>query len=179
MRPYDPRQEPGGWDRIAAVDVAFNHRRPLTVVRDAKYWRAFAALRISDWMTNEGLVIYAAFRGEAAPRLCGFALAEFYPPGFQVRDMGVLPEEPDATLALLTTVAAEAGRRGIPLSARIYLPHEPQIDAALDRLLGPSLHAGEDRGHLMARAVGAGFTDRQLDAIFATPSAHLSAIDLF
>ncbi|MDQ3856510.1 MAG: hypothetical protein M3281_08985 [Chloroflexota bacterium] len=179
MRPYDPRLEPEGWERIAAVDVAFNRRRPLTVVRDAKYWCHFAALRVGEWMTSEGLIIFAAFRGEDAPRLCGFAFAEFYPPGFQVRDMGVLPEEPDATVALLTAVAAEAGRRGIPLSARMYLPHEPQIDAALDRLFGPTLHAGEDWGHLMARVVGAGFTDRQLDTIFAAPGAHISAIDVF
>ena len=179
VRSYDPRREPDGWERIAAVDMAFNHRRPLTVVRDAAYWRHFAALRISDWIDNEGLVIYATFRGEAAPRLCGYAFAEFYPPGFQVRDMGVLPQEPDATVALLSAVAAEAGRRGIPLSARLYLPREPQIDAVLDRLFSPTLYAGEDRGQLMARAVGAGFTDRQLDAIFAAPTAHISAIDVF
>ncbi len=176
---YDARREPDGWGRIAAVDAAFNRLRPSTVVRDAAYWRGYAALRVGDWIDNEGLIIYAAFRGEDAGCLCGFAFAEFYPPGFQVRDMGVLPQEPDATLALLSAVAAEAERRGIPLSARMYLPHEPQIDAAIDRLFGPTLYAGEDRGHLMARAVGAGFTDRQLDAIFAAPSAHISTIDLF
>ena len=179
VRPYDPRGEPDGWGRIAGVDAAFNRLRPLTVVRDAEFCRHFAALRVGEWMTNEARIIFAAFRGEDDPRLCRFAFAEFYPPGFQVRDMAVLPQEPDAALFLLTAVAAEAGRRGIPLSARVYLPREPQIDAVLDRLFGPTLYAGEDRGHLMARAVGAGYTDRQLDAIFAAPSAHLSTIDVF
>ncbi len=93
--------------------------------------------------------------------------------------MGVLPEEPDATLAPLTAVAAQARRRGIPLSARMYLPHEPQIDAALDRLFDPTPHAGEDRGHPMGRVVGSGLTDREPDAIFAAPSARISAIDSF
>ena len=179
VQSFDPREEPTGWDQIAAVDMAFNRQRPLTVIRDAAYWRDYAAWRISNWITDEGLVIFAAFGGEADLHLCGVAFAEFYPPGFQVRDMSVLPDEPDATSALLTEVAAEAGRRGIPLSARIYLPHEPPIDAALDRLFGPTLHAGQDEGHVMARPIAADFTYRQLDAIFAVPGGHLSAIDLF
>jgi hypothetical protein len=179
VRTYDPRHEPSGWDHVAAVDVAFNRRRPLTVVRDAAYWRVYAALRVGNWITTEGLVIFAAFREGADPRLCGYAMAEFYPPGFQVRDMGVLPEEAGATLALLTEVAAEAQRRGIPLAGRMYLPQEPQIDTALERLFGPTLHAGHDEGHLMARTIAADFTDRQLDAIFSAPGAHFSAIDLF
>ena len=179
MRTYDPRQEPSGWDQLATVDVAFNRRRPLTVVRDAAYWRGYAAWRVGNWITDEGLVIFGAFRREAESRLCGFAFAEFYPPAFQVRDMGVLPEESGATLALLTEVAAEAGRRGIPLAGRIYLPQEPPIDAALDRLFGPTLYAGQDQGHVMARTIAADFTKRQLDAIFAAPGAHISAIDVF
>ena len=36
-QPYDPLNEPDGWDQIAAVDEAFNCLRPLTVVRDAAY----------------------------------------------------------------------------------------------------------------------------------------------
>ena len=179
VRPYDPREEPAGWDQIAAVDRAFNRQRPLTVVRDAAYWRDYAAWRVSNWITDEGLVIFAAFHGQADARLCGFAFAEFYPPGFQVRDMSVLSDEPGAASALLTDVAAEARRRGIPLAARIYLPREPPIDAALDRLFGPTLHAGQDEGHVMARPIAAGFTYRHLDAIFAAPGAHLSTIDLF
>ena len=84
-----------------------------------------------------------------------------------------------ATLALLTEVAAEAGRRGIPLAGRVYLPQEPPIEAALDRLFGPTLYAGQDQGHVMARTIAADFTKRQLDAIFAAPGAHISAIDVF
>ncbi len=59
------------------------------------------------------------------------------------------------------------------------LPQGPSIDAALDRLFGPTLHAGQDYGHLMARPIAADFTDQQLDAMFTAPDAHFSAIDIF
>ncbi len=179
VRPYDPLSASEGWDPIAAVDVAFNRRRPLTVVRNAAYWRGYAALRVGTWIATEGLVIFAAFRGAADPRALGYAMAEFYPDAFQVRDIGALPEEAGVPLALLTAIAAEARRRGIPLAGRMYLPQEPPIDAALDRLFGPTLHAGQDDGHLMARPIASGFTEQQLDAIFTAPDAHFSAIDLF
>lgn len=179
VRPFDPRREPAGWDQIAAVDAAFNRGRPLTVVRDPAYWRGYAAWRVGNWIATEGLVIVGAFCGEADPRLCGFAFAEFYPSAFQVRDLGVLPEEPGAALAVLNAVAAEARRRGIPLAGRMYLPQEPAIDGALDRLFGPTLHGGQDQGHLMARAIAVDFTERHLDALFGAPGAHFSAIDIF
>jgi GNAT superfamily N-acetyltransferase len=179
VRPYDPLQEPAGWDQIAAVDLAFNRRRPLTIVRDVEYWRTYAAWRVGNWIADEGLVIFGAFRGDADPALCGFAFAEFYPPAFQVRDAGVLAEEPGAMPAVLTQVAAEARRRGSPLAGRMYLPREPPIDAALEQLFGPTLYAGQDQGHVMARPIAADFRQRDLDAIFAAPGAHFSAVDVF
>jgi ribosomal protein S18 acetylase RimI-like enzyme len=179
VRPFDPLRQPDGWEQIAAVDLAFNRGRPLTVVRDAAYWRGYAALRVGTWIATEGLVILGAFRKADDRRLCGYAMAEFYPSAFQVRDLAVLPEERDATLPLLTAVAAEARRRGIPPTARLYLPQEPSIDAALDRLFGPTLHAGQDWGHLMARPIAPHVTEWHLDAIFAAPGAVFSAIDLF
>jgi len=58
-------------------------------------------------------------------------------------------------------------------------PQEPPIDAVLAQLFGPTLHAGQDEEHEMARTIAADFTHRQLDASFAAPSPHISAIDLF
>lgn len=179
IRPYDPCHESAGWEALARVDIAFNERRPLTVVRDLAFWHDYAAMRVGTWMRDEGLVIFAAFRKEGEPDMCGYAMAEFYPPCFQVRDLGVLPSESGAALALLTAVAAEAQRRGIPLAARLYLPEEPAIDQALDHLLGTTLHNGADQGHLMACPLADDFTERQLEELFAAPNAHLSAIDLF
>jgi GNAT superfamily N-acetyltransferase len=180
VRPFDPHSEQDGWERIATVDMAFNQTRPLTVVRDPAYWRHYAALRIGNWMTTEDLIIFAAFRSADDPRLCGYALAEFYPDAlFQIRDLGVLLTETAAISALLNAVAQEARRKGVPPVGRIYLPDEPAIDAALEQLFGGSVQHGQDQGQLMARPIGTQFTQQQLDALFAAPGAGLSYIDLF
>jgi GNAT superfamily N-acetyltransferase len=179
VEPYDPRRELDGWGRLAAIDIAFNRNRPLTVVRDREYWRQDVARRVGHWIETEGLLILAALLPQRKQPLCGYAMAEFAPSFFQVRDLAVLPEESTAISALLAEVAREADRRGIPLIGRMFLPHEPPIDKALDTLFGETLQEGQDRGHLMARTVGRNFTDSQLDALFAAPSATYSAIDHF
>jgi len=180
VRPFDPRHEPDGWARLAAVDVAFNHARPLTVLRNPAYWQHYAALRVGHWIATEGLIIFAAFRSATDPQLCGYALGEFNPGSFfQIRDLGVLPTETTAISALLNAVAQEGQRRGDPPVGRIFLPCEPAIDAALDQLFGATLEYGQNHGSLMARTIGSWFTDQQLDALFAAPGATLSAIDFF
>jgi GNAT superfamily N-acetyltransferase len=179
VRPFDPFSEPDGWERIAAVDMAFNHKRPLTVVRDPAYWRHDAALRVGHWITTEGMMIFAAFRSEADPQIYGYAMGEFIPVAFQIRDLGVLPTETAAIPALLNAVTQEARRRGIPLAGRMFLPHEPSIDAALDQLFGATLERGQNQGQLMARTIGSQFTNRQLDALFEAPGAIFSCIDIF
>jgi GNAT superfamily N-acetyltransferase len=180
VRPFDPRSEPDGWERIATVDMAFNQARPLTVVRDPAYWRDYAALRIGNWMTTEDLMIFAAFNSADDPQPCGYALAEFYPDAlFQIRDLGVLPTESAAISALLNAVAQEARRKGVPPVGRIYLPYEPAIDAALAHLFGGTLQYGQDQGHLMARPIRVQFIQQQLDALFVAPGASFSCIDLF
>ncbi|GAB4217475.1 MAG: hypothetical protein OHK0022_59790 [Roseiflexaceae bacterium] len=176
--PLDPQAEPEAWRRIAAVDTAFNQGRPLTVVRDANYWQGYAAARVGNWITSEGLVVFAATR-PGTPGLCGYALAEFYPSAFQIRDLAVLPAEPDALPALLHAVAQESQRRGAPPVARLFLPREPWIDAAVEHLFGATLQHGHVQGSLMARAIGPRFSEAQLDALFAAPGAIFSSIDLF
>lgn len=180
VRPFDPRHEPDGWARIASVDMVFNQARPLSVVRDAAYWQTYAALRVGNWITTEGLIIFAAFRSEDDPRLCGYAMGEFNPGVFfQIRDLAVLPTETAAIPALFNAVAQEAQRRGDPPVGRMFLPREPAIDAALAQMFGATLEHGQNHGSLMARTIGSQFTDQQLDALFAAPGANLSAIDLF
>jgi hypothetical protein len=76
-------------------------------------------------------------------------------------------------------VRQEAQRRGIPLNARLYLPREPTIDAAVEHLFGATLQHGQDQGHLMARTIGSQLTDQELDTLFAAPRAIISGIDLF
>jgi GNAT superfamily N-acetyltransferase len=178
VAPLDPLAEPDAWDRIAAVDVAFNQGRPLSVVRDARYWRSYAAMRVKGWIETEGLVIFAAAH-PGTPALCGYALAEFYPTAFQIRDLAVLPAERAALTALLHAVAQESQRRGAPSAARLFLPRESWIDATVEQLFGVTLQHGHTQNGLMARALGPNFSEAQLDALFAAPGAIFSSIDLF
>jgi GNAT superfamily N-acetyltransferase len=180
VRPFDPRSEPDGWAHLATIDIAFNHARPLAVMRDTAYWQNYAALRVGNWIATEGLIIYAAFRSSDDPQPCGYAMGEFNPGVFfQIRDLGVLPSETAAIPALLNAVAQEARRRGDPLVGRMFLPQEPAIDTALAQMFGATLEYCQNHGSLMARTISAQFSDQQLDAIFAAPGATLSAIDLF
>ncbi len=180
VRPFDPRHEPDGWARIATVDIAFNQNRPLAVVRDVAYWQTYVALRISNWMTTEGLMIFAAFCATDDAQLCGYVTAEFNPGVFfQVRNLAVLPSATSAIAALLHAVAQEGERRGCPPVGRLFLPGETAIDHALEQMFGATLEHRQNLGSLMARPIGARFTDPQLDALFAAPEAALSDIDFF
>ncbi len=121
VRPFDPRSEPDGWARLAMVDSVFHRARPLTVARDAAYWQNYAALRIANWITTEGLSIFTAFRTADDPQLCGYALAEFNPGVFfQIRNLAVLPTETAAIAALLRAVARVSQRRGDPPMGRLF-----------------------------------------------------------
>ena len=123
--------------------------------------------------------IFAATQPGDGQVLRGYVMAGFYQVGFVVRELAVLPEDTVAVPPLLAAVVAEAARRGIPLRARVSLPQDPSIDEALADLFGPTLHSGEDHGHLMARTVSPDFDDWQLDAIFTAPGASYSYIDHF
>jgi GNAT superfamily N-acetyltransferase len=176
---FDPGKAEDGWGQIASVDAAYHARRPLTVVRTLDFWRARAAQRISEWMATEDLALYVVSDGSAGGRCCGYALVEFYPTAFQIRDLAVLPSEPDAFEDLLVAISQEAQARGTPLATRLFLPREAWIEATLRRLLGESLHWGEDVGQLMARPISRDFTTQDLDALFQAPDALFSSLDLF
>jgi GNAT superfamily N-acetyltransferase len=180
VRPFDPRNEPEGWSRLATVDMAFNSTRPLSVLRDGAYWQNYAAQRVANWIATEGLIIFAAFRSADDLPLCGYAMAEFNPGVFfQIRNLAVLPSETGAISALLHAVAQEGKRRGDPPVGRLFLPKEPAIDAALEQMFGATLVHGQNVGSLMARTIGVRFTDQQLDALFSASRAILSDIDFF
>jgi hypothetical protein len=179
VRPYDPWTEPGGWERLAVVDQAFNATRPLTVVRDAGYWQGYAAIRAGHWITIEGLVIFVARHSAGDHTLCGYVMANFYDVGFVVRELAVLPGDTAVVPELLSRVVQEAVRRGSPLAGLVNLPNEPPIDHALGELFGETLHTRAETRQLMARTIHPDFTDAQLGAIFANPRARYSYIDHF
>ena len=181
VRFYDPLREPAGWTPLAAIYDAFNARRPLTVVRDAGYWRGYAGVRYADLLTNKGAAFLVASRDGAGTPPCGYALAWFHaedyarrhfgaPTGsFGVSEIGALPGEEGAIPALLAAVADHATAHRTP-RGRIQAPREPWIDASLERLFGETLHdaASDDA---MARPLGPGFDAHRLDAMFNAPGA--------
>jgi hypothetical protein len=179
IRPYDPRAEPGGWERLAVVDHAFNATRPLTVVRDTDYWQRYAAIRIGYWITTEGLVIFVARHAPDDHTLRGYVMANFYDVGFVVRELALLPHDNGVVPELLSMVVQEAVQRGSPLAGLVNLPHESTIDRALDEIFGATLHTRAETGQLMARPIHPDFSEARLDAIFADPRARYSAIDHF
>ena len=77
VRHYDPRHEPAGWERLAAVYAAYNAVRPLTVVRDLAYWRGYAAWMFTDWLTHDHAVFFVATRTPNDHDLCGYVLVHY------------------------------------------------------------------------------------------------------
>jgi GNAT superfamily N-acetyltransferase len=179
VRPYDPQTEPGGWERLAVVDHAFNATRPLTVVRDVDYWQRYAAVRVSQWITAEGLVMFVARQPPDNHTLRGYVMANFYDVGFVVRELAVRPDHSAAVPELLVAVAQEAIRRGSPLAGLVNLPYEPPFERALAGLFGETLHIRAETGQLMARSIHPDFTDDQVSAMFGDPRARYSYIDHF
>ncbi|MBA3946799.1 MAG: GNAT family N-acetyltransferase [Herpetosiphonaceae bacterium] len=177
--PYDPRVEPDGWERLGVVAHAYNATRPLTVARDADYWQRYAAIRVSHWITAEGLVILVAHQSSSDHALRGYAMANFYDVGFVVRELAMLPDDSAVVPELLTRVVQEAVQRNSPLAGLVNLSYEPQIGQALAALFGETLHTRAETGQLLARTIHPDFTDVQLNAIFADPRALYSSIDHF
>jgi GNAT superfamily N-acetyltransferase len=187
IRLYDPLEEPAPWDTLAALYDAYNAVRPLTLVRDPRYWRGYTAARITDWMAFQRAVIFVATRGLEDNQLCGYLFGAFYdqayaryhfnsPPAFVLSEIGVRPGDEAAIPALLYAAGRYASERGI-IRGQVDLPDEPLINTALERLFGPSLHLSSEPNGLMARTIAPDFEQRALDAIFATSGSICWSID--
>lgn len=181
IRRFDPRHEPAGWERLAAVYTAYNALRPLTVVRDLVYWRGYAAWMFSDWLEHDGTMFFVATRTANDHDLCGYVLVHCYdaeyarrqwgsPPWLFVSELGVTPGDEDALLALFSTVAGHATQMGIRWGEGSF-PHEPQVDRDVHYLFGDTLREDVNQGSMMARPIAAHFTEAHLEAIFAAPGA--------
>jgi predicted N-acetyltransferase YhbS len=174
--PFDPAQEPDGWQRLAAVYAHANQQHPLTVVRDQDYWQTYIAMRYQDWVTYAGAEILAALRPGETSALSGYAIVHFSEMGVLLSELCVQPDEPAAMAALLNAITAELQRRHLPHQGRVHLPHEPAIDAALAQFFTHTLHEAHD-AYLLARPLGTGLTANQLAALLTSPTAHFWLID--
>jgi len=166
-------QAPEGWAPLILIYTAYNAQRPLTTVRDQLYWDGWVALMFQFWKHPPHVLIATR---ENASMPCGYVFGHYYPVGFVISEIGVVPTEPNAILALLNAVADEALRHGSPARARVYLPNEPAVDIALAQLFGATLHAGAEPDSML-RPIAAGMTARQVEMIVTAPGAIRWGID--
>ena len=164
VRPYRPAEEPDGLEPLAEVYAAANDRRPLALRRDAAYWRTYLPPRFG---APTALVLVARRRPDAA-EVDGYLLAHLLDGFFIANEIAVRPGAPGVAAALVGGLAREARARGLA-GGRVYLPFEPEVDAALG-LAFESLTVGYHHA-MMVKPVGLGFGPAEIDAIFAAPGA--------
>ncbi|SRR6266498_381405 len=170
---YDPMQAPGGWAPLMPIYTAYNAQRPLTTVRDESYWEGWVALMFQFWKHPPQVLIATR---ENASMPCGYVFGHYYPVGFVISEIGVVPTEREAIAALLNAVADEALRRGSPARGRVYLPSEPAVDMVLARFFGATLHTGAEPDSML-RPIATGMTRHQADTIVMAPGAIRWGID--
>jgi ribosomal protein S18 acetylase RimI-like enzyme len=188
IQAYDPHTEADGWERLAAVYMRYNATRPLTMLRDHRYWRGYAAWMYTDWIAHHRASVFVATRTPADRDLSGYILAHFYdqeysqrtfgsPPWFHVSEIGTSERDGDVIAALLSAVAQEAMQRGMGYG-QVALPHDPHIDTALEHLFGQIPTEKALAGAVMMRAL-APDAKQSLEAAVAAPGSIFWEIDRY
>lgn len=168
VRSYRPVDEPGGWSALAGVYAAYNASRPLALRRDAAYWRAYLPPRFA---APTALLLVASRRPDVAGTeagMDGYLLAHLLDGSFVATEIASRPGVPGVAAALLGALAREARSRGYS-GGRVYLPFEPEVDAAL-----AGVFAGLTVGYhhaMLTKPLAPGLDEAEIDAIFAAPGA--------
>jgi GNAT superfamily N-acetyltransferase len=171
IRRYDPFTEPGGWGPLANVYAAYNIRRPLTVVRDADYWREYIRVKTHGWA-----VFLVAEPSPNEKEIDAYLLSHFSERGFLVNEMAVLPGHEDAIPALFAAVVDRA--QGGDTRGRLFLPYEPEIDATIECIFGGKVSTQESN-EPMVRPVSPGFSHDRIEALFRSKGAIYWPMDEF
>lgn len=180
---YNLGDEQAPWETLAQVYAAFNAARPLTVVRNDGYWQDFFAPHLSAWHSDHAPICFVAHRdGEA--EACGYSIVYYSDAAagrafgldqlFTVSELGVRPGDEAAVPALLAAVTRHAA--GSRWGGRVYAPRDHAIESAIRQLFGGTAHMVEET-EPMARPIASNFSERDLEAIFAVPSAIFWPLD--
>jgi GNAT superfamily N-acetyltransferase len=185
VHPYHAGHAGEGWAALAAIYGAYNAARPLTVVRDLPYWQGYAAQRFAMSQAGERAFVFVATGPAGTGPAHGYVLA--YGPAdsgqaassggagaFSIAELGVLPGHEAGIPALLAAAAGAVGRPGC--AGRIYLPREPAVDAALDRVFDETVAGGEDR-KMMVLPLAPDCDHGALAALVAQPGAVYWPLD--
>jgi GNAT superfamily N-acetyltransferase len=188
VQSYDPRVEDDGWERLAAVYTRYNASRPLTMLRDSRYWHGYAAWIYTDWLTQHRASVFVATQTPQAHDLSGYVVVHFYdqeyaqrtfgsPPWFYVSEIGASVHDSDIIAALLSAVAQEAMRRSLAYG-QLALPHDPHVDSALENLFGQSPAEQTATSGVMMRSLAPN-AERELAAAVAASGPIFWEIDRY
>lgn len=163
VRAVAPEELDHLWADLEGIYNEFNAVRPLTTLRDRRYWREVLGPRLRQPSAQIYLAEPAA---GGAP--CGYIVTHHHPDSLVVSELGALNDHAAAAPALLAAARAAAHERGAKVG-RVYLPHEPLIDTAV---AGHFSTMSEGRYEmLMGRPLAADCDDTEIAAIFGAPGA--------
>jgi hypothetical protein len=163
VRTYDPLKAPSGWEPIAQVYHSYNASRPLTQIRETPYWNGYIHWMYSDWQQHHHAKILVAERKNGTANVCGYALLHLYdqeyaktnfksPPWFYISELGVLGNDPEAILSLLTAIAKEAKENGLGYG-QMALPNELWIIQALELVFITPIENIKNEGTTMMKTL--------------------------
>jgi GNAT superfamily N-acetyltransferase len=184
VRPFDPECMPGGWAVLADLYAAYNARRPLTTLRDAAYWRGYAALRFAGWPPGHRAVVLVA-TPIVGSEPCGYVLAYVATAAqrrrsgtddvaFTLAELAVRPGHEAAIPALLRGVVRQAGPGRV--AGCVHAPQDPALDTALAALFGPERTMVCDT-RPMALPIDPTWDAGALDRAFGAAGAMLWPVD--
>jgi GNAT superfamily N-acetyltransferase len=188
----EPPLDPGGetWAEVRNVYAAYNSGRPLSLVRDERYWGGYLGVRVSSILRSRDMVLFVARTGSG--QAAGYLLAYYARQGpageqvdldryFTIAEMGAMPGQDEALPALLSAFVGQVNgviKGQERVSGAALLPREGRIEEAMRMMFGQTLRLVDDRT-MMARPVSEGFGLEDIAATFAAPGAHFWAMDDF
>jgi hypothetical protein len=166
------------WNEFELIYADYNAQRSLTVVRDQAYWATFVAPRLHYRIANEQLQVFLAATDTTYQHPCGYLLAHFFDFAFLIIELAVDSRHRNAIASLVNAVGDEARKRGLQYG-EADLPHTEEIDRAVARLFGATLHLSDENTQIMARLIGKVFTRARLESTFSEEGAFYAVLDHF
>jgi GNAT superfamily N-acetyltransferase len=185
VRRSDLTPQPDYWRSIASIYEAYNHDRPLTVIRDTAYWQGLHVRKLERPFKDHDVHLFVA-HSSTEGRDVGYAIAylsngeatptEGFDSVILLSEIGVVSGHDDAIPQLLSAVVgATRGRRVRVVS---FLPADPQTDRTLELLFEPPVEEFDDF-FMMARPLDGGLRQEEVEAIVTAPNATFWHLDLF
>ncbi|MEO5952523.1 MAG: GNAT family N-acetyltransferase [Chloroflexia bacterium] len=173
------------WSFLAPIYSAYNDARPLSRVRDARYWQTYFPAHIEETLRGNRGVVYTATAEDGT--LCAYIIAHFstheraqkeyqLDQVFTISEVSALSEH-HAAIPQLLSAAVKDTMDGM-VGGQLLLPMEEPILSTASVIYGPDLHEWDDRS-MYARPLAAGVSYEDIQAIFAAPGAIFWRIDDF